>query len=97
MEQTIEEGSHSDIHYCPRLVGPATNFEFRKMIPMYNFIDKVYGNNRAYLRVYNAQKEEKRKLERKQAWVEDVTENQLVSNNKEWPYIIRNHLRQYDK
>lgn len=55
-------------------MGPATNFKFRKMIPMYNFIDKIYGNNRAYLRVYNANKEIARKLERKQAWIEDVSE-----------------------
>lgn len=74
-------------------MGPATNFLFRKMIPMYHFIDKVYANNRPWLRTYEAKQEAKREIERKQAYVEDVSEQALHSNNREWPYLIRNHLK----
>ena len=66
MDLTTVAGSHAEVHECPRVVGPATNFRFRKMLPMYHFIDRVYGNNNAWLRIFETEKEKVRLKELKE-------------------------------
>ena len=97
MDLTTVQGTHADVHDCPRLVGPATNFKFRKMLPMYHFIDRVFGNNRAWLRIYEAEKEKIRVKELHDQMVVPIDEAALASHNREWPYLIKNHLKMYDK
>ena len=93
MELTTVKGTHAEVHDCPRLVGPATNYRFRKMLPMYHFIERVFGNNRAWLRIYETKKEEVRVKELHEEYVKPVDEITLTNSNREWPYLIRNHLK----
>ena len=93
MDLTTEKGTHADVHDCPRLVGPATNFKFRKMLPMYHFIERVFGNNRAWLRIYEAEKEILRLQELREFMTIPIDEATLTSSNREWPFLIRNHLK----
>ena len=85
---------HRDVHDCPRVVGPATNFKFKKMAPMYQFIERILRNNRSWLRIYEADVEAQRKQEYKDSIHNvEVTEQALLASNREWPYLIRNYLK----
>ena len=85
---------HHDVHDCPRVVGPATNFKFKKMTPMYQFVERILGNNRSWLRIYEADVETQRKQEYKDSIHNvEVTEQALNASNREWPYLIRNYLK----
>ena len=46
-----------DPHKCPRVIGPATNYTFRRMLPMYRFLDLVRGNSRSWLRLFDEKSE----------------------------------------
>lgn len=48
------------IHNCPRIVGPATNYKFKYMLPMTHFLQKINDNSRPWLRVYKPNTELKR-------------------------------------
>lgn len=75
-----------DVHNCPRVVGPATNYFFRKMLPMHKFMEKVNDNNRAWLRIYETDKE-KQRLKNKVDF--PATEAQIRGCNQEWPFFIK--------
>ena len=49
-----------DQHDCPRIVGPMTNFNFKKMIPIHQFIQLILGNSKSWLRMYDTESENKR-------------------------------------
>lgn len=46
-----------DLNDCPRIFGPATNYIFRKMIPMTAFLQQIELNKKAYMRIYEEEPE----------------------------------------
>lgn len=83
-----------DLHDCPRCVGPSTNFKFKNMYPMHQFLELMLGNNRSWLRMYDTAGEKDRVEKRQSHLANHLYENdEIVLNNREWPHIIRNYLK----
>lgn len=82
-----------DVHDCPRVVGPSTNYKFKKMLPMTHFIEKIMGNSRSWLRVY----EEAEEVERIEAYREKmnqvITEAEQAGVNRDWPHTLDNYAK----
>lgn len=58
MNQYQQAMEIKDLHESPRIVGPMTNYIFKKMQPMHQFLDLVLGNSKSYLRMYDTKGEE---------------------------------------
>ena len=82
------------MHNCPRIIGPGTNYKFKKMVPIYQFLEQIMENNRSWLRIYEGDGEAKRIKEFKEkARTEEIADITLQNCNKEWPYIMKNYLK----
>ena len=64
---------------------------------MTHFLQKISENSRPWLRVYKPNTELKRIDELKLKNQELIDKTDMLSLNKEWPYDIKNYMKQYDK
>ena len=67
------------------------------MTPINHFVDKVLDNSRAWLRIYERDKEEKRILEHREARVEPIPDATWKTCNKDWPYTLKQFMKQGDR
>ena len=58
------------------MVGPATNYKFKRMLPMHVFLDKIMDNTRAWLRIYEPEDEARRIQELKELKYQGVAKGQ---------------------
>ena len=63
------------------------------MIPISQFVDKVQGNSRSWLRIYEYEKEQERLYELREELAKIPDPSDIQTSNREWPYFLRNYLR----
>ena len=67
------------------------------MLPTDHFVEKVLGNARPWLRIYEKEKEVTRLEEFREQKCKEITVDAVQASNREWPHVLRNYLKQHDK